>query len=76
MLLYYDRHLIFQRRADMTDRATPDAAWDTTDLFEIMRTTRSMRRLKRRCRMDSSGRSWKRACVRRVAETCSAGGSW
>ena len=30
----------------MTDRATPDAASDTTDLFEIIRTTRSMRRLK------------------------------
>jgi hypothetical protein len=38
--------MIFQRRADMTDRATPDAASDTTDLFEIIRTTRSMRRLK------------------------------
>jgi hypothetical protein len=37
--------VIFQRRADMTDRATPDAAADTTDLFEIIRTTRSMRRL-------------------------------
>ena len=30
----------------MTDRATPDAASDTTDLFEIIQTTRSMRRLK------------------------------
>jgi hypothetical protein len=30
----------------MIDRATPDAASDTTDLFEIIRTTRSMRRLK------------------------------
>ena len=30
----------------MTDRATPDAASDTTDLFEIIRATRSMRRLK------------------------------
>src|ERR1700732_3087662 len=38
--------MIFQRRADMTDRAAPDAASDTTDLFEIIRTTRSMRRLK------------------------------
>src|SRR5260370_21857108 len=28
--------MIFQRRADMTDRATPDAASDTTDLFEII----------------------------------------
>src|SRR6202023_3458642 len=28
--------MIFQRRADMTDRATPDAAPDTTDLFEII----------------------------------------
>jgi nitroreductase len=30
----------------MTEHATPDAAPNTTDLFEIMRTTRSMRRLK------------------------------
>ena len=30
----------------MTDRATPDAASDTADLFGILRTTRSMRRLK------------------------------
>ena|SRR5690349_1637320 len=32
--------------ADMTDSATPDVTSDTTDLFEIIRTTRSMRRLK------------------------------
>jgi hypothetical protein len=38
--------VILQRRADMTDSSTPDAASDTTDLFEIIRTTRSMRRLK------------------------------
>src|SRR5947209_12629063 len=30
----------------MADRATPDAASDTADLFEIIGTTRSMRRLK------------------------------
>jgi nitroreductase len=30
----------------MTEPTTPDAAPNTTDLFEIMRTTRSMRRLK------------------------------
>ena len=30
----------------MTDSPTPDAASDTTDLFEIIRTTRSMRPLK------------------------------
>src|SRR5947209_11688394 len=30
----------------MADRATPDAASDTADLFEIIKTTRSMRRLK------------------------------
>jgi nitroreductase len=32
--------------ADMTDSATPDVTSDTTDLFEIIRTTRSMRRLR------------------------------
>jgi len=30
----------------MTEHATPNAAPNTADLFEIMRTTRSMRRLK------------------------------
>ena len=30
----------------MTDQAIPDAAPNTTDLFEIIRTTRSMRRLR------------------------------
>ena len=30
----------------MTDSATLDVTSDTTDLFEIIRTTRSMRRLK------------------------------
>ena len=30
----------------MTEHAMPDAAPNTADLFEIMRTTRSMRRLK------------------------------
>ena len=30
----------------MTEHAMPDAARNTADLFEIMRTTRSMRRLK------------------------------
>jgi hypothetical protein len=35
----------FQRRGRMTEHAMPDTA-PNTDLFEIMRTTRSMRRLK------------------------------
>jgi hypothetical protein len=35
----------FQRRGRMTEHAIPDTA-PNTDLFEIMRTTRSMRRLK------------------------------
>jgi nitroreductase len=30
----------------MTDSATPDVTSDTNDLFEIIRTTRSIRRLK------------------------------
>jgi nitroreductase len=30
----------------MTEHATPDSAPNTADLFEIIRTTRSMRRLK------------------------------
>jgi nitroreductase len=38
--------VIFQRRAEMTDNPTRDSASDTTDLFETIRTTRSMRRLK------------------------------
>jgi nitroreductase len=33
-------------RTHMPERATPDAALNTADLFEIIRTTRSMRRLK------------------------------
>jgi len=58
----------------MTDRATPDAASDTTDLFEIIRTTRSMRRLK----PDPVPNELilELVCVRRAAEICSAGSSW
>jgi hypothetical protein len=40
------QHLDFQRREPMTEHAMPDSAPNTVDLFEIMRTTRSMRRLK------------------------------
>jgi hypothetical protein len=36
----------FQRRGCMTEHAMPDATPNTADLFEIIRTTRSMRRLK------------------------------
>jgi hypothetical protein len=61
----------------MTDRATPDAASDTTDLFEIIRTTRSMRRLKPDpVPNELIRRSWRLVCVRRAAEICSAGSSW
>jgi hypothetical protein len=69
--------MIFQRRADMTDRATPDAASDTIDLFEIIRTTRSMRRLKPDPVPNELIRKILEAvCVRRAAEICSAGSSW
>src|SRR6266478_9777512 len=46
--LLYDRSAAprFQRRGRMTEHAMPDAAPNTADLFEIIRTTRSMRRLK------------------------------
>jgi hypothetical protein len=44
----------------------------TADLFEIIRTTRSMRRLKPDP-VPNELRRW--ACVPRAAETCSAGGS-
>jgi nitroreductase len=37
---------IFRRRGSVTEHAVPDAAPNTADLFEIIRTTRSMRRLK------------------------------
>ena len=61
----------------MTEHAKPDAIPDTTDLFEIMRTTRSMRRLKPdpvpneliRKILDAGS-------ARRAAETCNDGGSW
>src|SRR6266436_4714552 len=36
----------FQRRRRMTEHAMPDTAPNTADLFEIIRTTLSMRRLK------------------------------
>src|SRR5690349_17730527 len=39
-------HREFQRRGRMTEHAMPDAAPNTADLFEIIRTTRSVRRLK------------------------------
>ena len=35
-----------ERRGRMIEHATPDAPPNATDLFEIIRTTRSMRRLK------------------------------
>jgi nitroreductase len=40
------QHRDFQRRGQMTENAMPDPAPYTNDLFEIIRTTRSMRRLK------------------------------
>jgi hypothetical protein len=61
----------------MSERNTPEPAPNTADLFEIIRSTRSMRRLKpdpvpkQLIRKIS-----KRACVPQAAETCSAGGSW
>src|SRR6266446_6704418 len=46
--LLYDRSAAprFQRRGRMIEHVMPDAAPNTADLFEIIRTTRSMRRLK------------------------------
>jgi nitroreductase len=40
------QHRDFQRRGQMTEHAAHDSAPNTNDLFEIIRTTRSMRRLK------------------------------
>jgi nitroreductase len=40
------QHQQFHRRGRMTEQAIPYAAANTADLFEIMQTTRSMRRLK------------------------------
>jgi hypothetical protein len=61
----------------MTEHAMPDTAPNTADLFEIIRTTRSMGRLKPDpVPNELIRRSWRRGCVRRAAETCSAGGSW
>jgi hypothetical protein len=69
--------VIFQRRADMTDSPTPDAAApNTADLFEIIRTTRSMRRLKPDPVSNELIRKIPETGVHRVAATCSAGGSW
>jgi hypothetical protein len=39
------QHHDFQRRGGMTEHAMPDAAPNIPDLFAIMRTARSMRRL-------------------------------
>jgi hypothetical protein len=60
----------------MTEHTTPDAAPNTADLFEIIRTTRSMRRLKADPVPNELIRKILEAgSVRRAAEICSAGGS-
>jgi nitroreductase len=53
-----------------------DIAPKTADLFEIIRTTRSMRRLKPDPVPSELLRKILEACVRRAVATCSAGGSW
>ena len=55
----------------------PDPVPEIANLFEIIRTTRSMRRLKSDPLPSELIRKiLRRAYVRRAAATCSAGGSW
>jgi len=55
----------------------PDAVPTTADLFEIIKTTRSMRRLKPDPVPNELIRKILEAVsVRRAAEICSGGGSW
>jgi hypothetical protein len=61
----------------MAGEIAPETAGNTTDLFEIIRTTRSMRRLK----PDPVPNELIRKILEagdapRAAATCSAGGSW
>jgi hypothetical protein len=59
----------------MIEHAMPDAAPNTADLFKIIRTTRSMRRLKPDPVPNELIRKILEAGVLRVAEICSVGGS-
>ena len=56
----------------------PEETASATDLFEIIRTTRSMRRLKPDPVPNELIRKILEAgvCVPQVGATCSAGGSW
>ena len=61
----------------MTEHAMSDTTPNTADLFEIIRTTRSMRRLKPDPVPNELIRKiLEAASVPRAAETCSGGGSW
>ena len=61
----------------MTEYAMPDAAPNTADLFEMMRTTRSMRRLKPDPVPNELIRKILETGVcEPSAATCSAGGFW
>jgi nitroreductase len=61
----------------MTENAMPDTPQNSHDLFEIIRTTRSMRRLKPDPVPNELVRKILEAgtCAP-SGETCSAGGSW